>query len=116
MWGFIFPTVLFIGYWIAPRKSTVIAFSVKVCWTAVEWYTMLEIRSSMFIDKINRLFITKPIGITNQDGITKPIGIIEPISLIDPISIINSTSIIEPMEQITLVRIDTNSLIESVTD
>ena len=111
-WSLVFPTVIFIGYWIAPSKSTIIATSVKVCWTAVEWYTILEIRSSMFIDKVNNLFITKPISIITQDGITKPIGLIDPLSLIDPISIINSTSLIEPIK---VDCIDTNSHIESVS-
>ena len=73
LWGLIFPTVIFIGYWIAPSKSTIISTSVKVCWTAVEWYTILEIRSSMFIDKINRLFRTKPLVITDPVGLTDPI-------------------------------------------
>jgi len=79
LWGLIFPTVIFIGYWIAPSKSTIISTSVKVCWTAVEWYTILEIRSSMFIDKINRLFRTKPLVIT------EPVGLIDPVGLTDPI-------------------------------
>ena len=59
-WSLFFPVAIIVGYWVAPSKSTIITKSVKFCWTAVEWYTILEIRSSMFIDKM-KLLITKPI-------------------------------------------------------
>ena len=58
-WSLFFPAVIIVGYWVSPSKSTIMTKSVKFCWTAVEWYTILEIRSSMFIDKM-KVFITKP--------------------------------------------------------
>ncbi len=58
-WSLFFPAVIIVGYWVSPSKSRIISKSVKFCWTAVEWYTILEIRSSMFIDKM-KVFITNP--------------------------------------------------------
>lgn len=69
-WSLFFPAVIIVGYWVSPSKSTIISKSVQFCWTAVEWYTILEIRSSMFIDRMKILFITNS---TNQTNPTKTV-------------------------------------------
>ena len=66
-WSLFFPAVIIVGYCVSPSKSTIISKSVQFCWTAVEWYTILEIRSSMFIDRMKILFITKSTNQTNPE-------------------------------------------------
>ena len=109
-WSLFFPAVIIVGYWVAPSKSTIITKSVKFCWTAVEWYTILEIRSSMFIDKM-KVFIKKPFSPTLLIlPLPAPIG-----ASINPAKTLVS---IEAESSPANSRIDTTqeSVIQSVTE